>query len=622
MPYFSNQSPCALLKLLVLSTSVFTMSVFAGSNESFRTPSGLFPLASQRESWMPMIELNREQWIRNAEAQLTMPLPEWSEELYLEYSRNGEREGFQRLRSEREKRFFRLFFGELAENKGRFIPALEQVMESLVVEKSWILPAHDGTLQAFHGEIRQIDLGSAMRSFDLAMVTDVFAEKLDPELIKATHDAIRERTLEPYLGVVESGKLPAWYWWMETTNNWNSVCHFGVIGAGLIIERDAEVRRKLLEGMQQYLPSYLEGFGADGYCEEGLGYWNYGFAQYAALAELVRRATDGNIDLLDNGEIEPIALYPFRLQLAPGRYPTFADGDLETRPQGSLTAYLSRRFPALQPFVENPDEAIADGGHISILCFGFSQSAGPVTQAPNAEVDPLRSLFADGGVVVSRSGEVARTSAALKAGHNGEHHNHNDVGSFVVAVDGIPLIVDPGKEIYRQRTFGPNRYESKVLNSFGHPVPVVAGRLQAVGEAYHGTILSTEFGEISDRARIDIAAAYPVPTLKRLERELLHSREDGGLVTVMDDVAFSTDEAFSETLITFGSFRQTAVSRGIISQDDCSLEVSWESTSGGVTVVTERIEERLPRGLVPLRIEFVVDDPVVKATFTFHFRPL
>ena len=51
----------------------------------------------------------------------------------------------------------------------------------------------------------------------------------------------------------------------------------------------------------------------------------------------------------------------------------------------------------------------------------------------------------------------------MKGGHNAENHNHNDVGSFVVALGRATPLVDPGSEVYTARTFSPRRYDSNVL---------------------------------------------------------------------------------------------------------------------------------------------------------------
>jgi hypothetical protein len=42
---------------------------------------------------------------------------------------------------------------------------------------------------------------------------------------------------------------------------------------------------------------------------------------------------------------------------------------------------------------------------------------------------------------------------AIKGGNNGESHNHNDVGSFIIYTDGEPLFIDPGVGEYTAKTF-------------------------------------------------------------------------------------------------------------------------------------------------------------------------
>ena len=84
---------------------------------------------------------------------------------------------------------------------------------------------------------------------------------------------------------------------MTATHNWNSVCHAGVVGAALALLSDPNERALFIYGAEKYSPFYLSGFGDDGYCSEGLSYWNYGFGNYLQLAMAVEHATKGNIDL-------------------------------------------------------------------------------------------------------------------------------------------------------------------------------------------------------------------------------------------------------------------------------------------------------------------------------------
>ena len=109
---------------------------------------------------------------------------------------------------------------------------------------------------------------------------------------------------------------------------------------------------------------------------------------------------------------------------------------------------------------------------------------------------------------------------ALKGGNNGENHNHNDVGSYVVVSGGRAVLLDPGSEIYTARTFSRDRYESPVLSSFGHPVPLVAGRLQRTGAAARGRVVRTDFTDEQDTLVLDIASAYDEPALSAPDAHL------------------------------------------------------------------------------------------------------
>jgi len=85
-----------------------------------------------------------------------------------------------------------------------------------------------------------------------------------------------------------------------------------------------------------------------------------------------------------------------------------------------------------------------------------------------------------------------------------------------MVVSGRSMIVcDPGAEVYTARTFSARRYDSDVLSSFGHPVPVVAGQLQRTGADARARVLRTEFGEAQDVLALDLRAAYAFPRCAR-----------------------------------------------------------------------------------------------------------
>ena len=99
--------------------------------------------------------------VREAEGLLAKPLPDQPDDLYLEFSRNGNRSRWQRVAGQRRGRISDLTIAECLENKGRFLPPLEETIRALCAERTWVMPAHDGKLDNFKGEAVTIDLGSS-----------------------------------------------------------------------------------------------------------------------------------------------------------------------------------------------------------------------------------------------------------------------------------------------------------------------------------------------------------------------------------------------------------------------------------------------------------------------------
>ncbi|MBT5536999.1 hypothetical protein HOK31_28305, partial [Candidatus Poribacteria bacterium] len=98
---------------------------------------------------------------------------------------------------------------------------------------------------------------------------------------------------------------------------------------------------------------------------------------------------------------------------------------------------------------------------------------------------------------------------AAKGGHNAESHNHNDVGNFVVYIDGKPVIVDAGVEAYTSKTFSSRRYEIWTMRSQYHNLPSVNDVEQtAGGQSASADAVYTCEGR-SASVSMNIAGAYP-----------------------------------------------------------------------------------------------------------------
>ncbi len=585
-------------------------------------PSGLGKPITDREAWKALGEHpSFQRMVASAEKLLKSPLPEQPDELYLDFSRTGNRTRWQRVASRRRKRIPTFVLAECVENKGRFLPALEEVLRAVCAERTWIMPAHDRTLRNFKGKAIDIDLASSAMGWTMATSLHLLGDKLSADVRAMIRENVRRRILDPFRDMI-TGKRKE-NWWMLGTNNWNAVCLAGVTGAALAQLPSREERALVIVGAEKYVRNFLRGFTKDGYCSEGVGYWNYGFGHYVLLSELVHQATDGGVDLLARPEAREPALYGARIEIKSGVYPAFADCSVTARPDPQLMHFISRRFGLGLKRWEKKDLISASGRLFEAMLYSFPNSASqkPPT-SESADLVGLRTWFEKAGVLICRPADsrTCRLAVAMKGGNNAEHHNHNDVGSYIAVVGDRAVAVDPGAEVYTRRTFSSRRYESNVLNSYGHPVPVIAGKLQRTGRTAQGRVLDTRFSDASDTLVLEMASAYKVPELTSLKRTFVYSRDGAGSLTVTDEMEASTATTFETALVTLGKWKKTGPNTLRIYQGDEALRAEIDTGGSEFEITAEQIKEDVRTKTLPTRIALRLTKPAKNARVRITYR--
>jgi hypothetical protein len=560
--------------------------------------------------------------VRDAKKALAKPIPEMTEELYMLFKKTGRRTAeYGKVRIDRYGRITRYARGECIENKGRFIKPLEAALKSICEEKTWIYNFHDHSLDDYNGKKITIDLGSADLAQDLGECLYLLGDRLSPETRQRVMARLRERIFDPYRRAVEGTGMRQW--WITADMNWNSVCHAGVVAAALAVCPDRSERGFFVAAAEKYSRDFLSGFGGDGYCAEGMGYWNYGFGNYIQLCETVFQATHGGVDLYQLEGARDAALYPVRIHMINGIYPAYADCSLNAKPSMQLMSYINRRYDlGLHDFVV-ADFTTAQGDLLTSLMYSCPNSATAHRMAASKEAYEIRSFFEHGGVLNCRpvAGSACRMAVSLKGGYNAEPHNHNDKGTFVVVVGGEALILDPGGEVYTARTFSKDRYKSNLLNSFGHPVPVVAGKLQRPGRDAKAILVSHNFTDAADTLVMDLRSLYEVKELRTLKRTFVYTRAGEGLLTVTDDFAFSTPQTFASALITYGRWEQLSPRELLISAGREAVKVSIDTRGVPFEVVAETIKEENHGKMQPTRIGINLTGPQASGRVVLRIAP-
>ena len=557
------------------------------------TPSGMGPVCADRSAW-DRAELAKrlEAVTKDAEKRLNQTFPAWDDVAYLEYSKNGSRPNGERMMNARKAWIYPLVLAECVEYKGRFLPAIERTLSELSSQPTWTWAAHDKNLRNFRDRNYDVDLFSADTAHELVQALYMLGDKLSPEVRRKTLAELEARVFAPlrksFAGLNNDN------WWLHADHNWNAVCLKGAVAAALAALPDRQDRALFAAAGEHYIRYYLAGFPTDGYSIEGPGYWNYGFSHFVELREVMMQATSGKLDLFVDPRVRPVALYGARIEMLPGNIAAFSDASPRERIDDFTLSYsnvalalgLPLRMDALPINASRPPNSAPLAVTAMIL---FAQ---PQAIAAQAEVlNPLRSYFDQVGVLVTRPapGSGSTLAASIKAGGN-SNHSHNDIGSWTIALGAEQPAGDVGRPPYTSKTFSKERYTIKAINSYGHPLPVVAGELQQDARQVKPRVLATRFTPEADEITIDLAPAYAVRGLETLSRTLRHERANGGTVSIEDRFRYATVQSFETALTTLGDWQQQLDGTLVVWQKKERLHVRI-TASAAYEVSAEKINE-------------------------------
>ena len=509
---------------------------------------------------------------KKAVAALGEPIPDCSDELYLLTTQTGDRDRYQKVYHRRLDLLRSLAGATIATGDERYLKRTVELLKAICAERSWTMPAHDMRLTNFKGTHLTIDLGASHRALALAGTLAQLGERIPSDVRVRTRAELERRIFSLYRATNrDSGNDKAFAahgnWWFFVRSNWGAVCHSCVVRAALAVLEDRGDRAAFVEAAERGMCFFLESFLPDGYCTEGMGYWNYGYGHFLDLVLAVRKATGGFVDYSRMPRAKEAMGYAFGYTLDGRNCPVFADGG----------------------------GGRAGGRYLDIGC-----TIWPEFKALRKGDLAPRTYFPDAQVYIGRAKRIA---FGIKGGTNAELHNHNDIGSWTLCLDGAEVAGDPGGETYTARTFSKNRYVSEVLNSFGHPVPRVGGDLQLVGDESAAEVVRREFSDACDVFAIDLSSAYPSTRGRKgaVVRTAVFDREKES-VTIADRLRVGNPIAFESAVISYG--------------ETCPLV---PKATGGAWHVEEKTIEN-PGRRSPHRFAVVFDEPVAQADVTWSFK--
>lgn len=521
---------------------------FIEAPESFHP----YPKASERDKWENIPEEVASACVRQAEKYLGFEWPSLPATSFMAYMRTGDRRVYEDRHFPRRRALAALVLGECVEGKGRFIDDIINGIWCICEESFWGVSAHNG-VRANEPlpdvEDRYIDLFAAETGGLLAWTKYLLADELD----KVTHLVSRRIDIELEERIKKPFLCREDFWWMGTVNravnNWAPWIVANVMSVFLLCEPDSVRRAKAIEKMFRCLDCFVNSYHDDGGCDEGTSYWNVaGGALFDCLDQLYK-ASSGKIDFFQNELVRQIGRYIYRCHIADKYFINFADGGARIDIAKDMIYRYGKRIgdPAMVALAvgvpTNADFRSEALRRALPAIFNYAELASQKSEPPY-----VRDVWMDGiQVMVARekAGSAEGLYLAAKGGHNAESHNHNDVGSCIVFVDGLPGIIDVGVETYTKKTFSSQRYEIWTMQSQYHNLPTINGKMQSPGGQYRATNVKYDMSDDEAVFSLDINNAYPKDANVKLYSRTyrMHRKESEiGYIEITDSFVLETGE--------------------------------------------------------------------------------
>ena len=220
--------------------------------------------------------------------------------------------------------------------------------------------------------------------------------------------------------------------------------------------------------------------------------------------------------------------------------------------------------------------------------FGDSMVAGSPATPEELATSKLRYFFPNGNALITRSQRPGAPDLglAVKGGTNDHEgsgnkgHAHNDNGTYYVATKGVPLVVDPGMEIYAQGFVRTHRFESMMMNSYGHDVPYIRGTLQKSSTTALAVITDTSFTDDKDSMTMDLTSSYDVPSLIKVTRTYTLDRTKPS-VEITDTADFSAPTDYGSAFITGSKWKEEGPGSFLIYEKQAAVQTTiiWKGTA-------------------------------------------
>ena len=441
---------------------------------------------------------------------------------YLEFEKSGNRTIMENPFGQNNNALSSLLYAELAEGKGRFMNQIINGIWHTCEMSTWVLSAHlpvqksKRSLPDIKEEIIDLtsgDLGSFL-SWTWYFMHDEL-NKVNPSIAAKLKSNIQQRILVPYMARDD-------YWWQALNykpgmmvNNWNPWCNFNVLTCFLLLEENPANLAKAVYKTMRSTDQFINYVKEDGACEEGPSYWGHAAGKMYDYLQLLHDATKGKLSIFDEPIVKNMGEYIARSYVGNGWVVNFADASAKG---GGNPGLIFRYGKAVN---SNGMQSFANyllGGKTQWTDINESRdffrtmenikTASDIFSVKPSLLSEKFSWYPNTEFCYMKNNN--NFFFAAKGGYNNESHNHNDVGTFSLYIDTLPVFIDAGVGTYTRQTFSDERYTIWTMQSDYHNLPMINGMPQKFGAEYKSA--NVKFDEAHSEFSMNIANAYTKET--------------------------------------------------------------------------------------------------------------
>lgn len=357
-------------------------------------------------------------------------------------------------------------------------------------------------------------LDVAEMSMAVAIGIDWAGDALPATTVEMAKTSLIEKGIKPSYN--EKGNTG----WVGGNNNWNQVCHGGMVAAAIVTaDKEPELAAKTIGRALDSIPQALVSYGPDGVYPEGSTYWSYGTSFTVITAAMLESAFNTDFGLSQFPAFLESANFRLLSNTPSGGYYNFADCGDKRSDQGDITLAWFATKTGNKAFFEK-DRFLAPPEDMGKLA--RNAGAGLVWVSQYKEKNEVKTPMnwkgeGENPIVIFRSSheDPHQYYFGGKGGRGTVNHGNMDAGSFIFELNGVRWSIDAGNQKYHtlektgfdlwHRCQNCQRWTLLTKNNFGHSTLTVNNQHHVVD----GMAFFTHFQDgDAPEATLDLSAAF------------------------------------------------------------------------------------------------------------------